>query len=79
MGIDVLLSFLRAPSFRSAVAARGTDAAHVLSVRNDPAREYPGVARVAARGYLPILTPLFSKPKLPCLPSETLEFHARPS
>lgn len=50
MGIDVLLSFLRAPSFRSAVAARGTDAAHVLSVRNDPAREYPGVARVAARG-----------------------------
>lgn len=50
LGIDVLLSFLRAPSFRSAVAVCGTDAAHVLSVRNDPAREYPGVARVAARG-----------------------------
>ncbi len=47
--IQVLLSFLEAPSFRAAAAVRGTGAAHVLSVRNDPAREYPGKARALAR------------------------------
>ena len=47
--IQVLLSFLEAPSFRAAFAVRGTEAAHVLSVRNDPSREYPGIARILAR------------------------------
>ena len=48
-GIQVLLSFLAAPSFRAACAVRGTDVPHVLSVRNDPAREYPGKSRILAR------------------------------
>lgn len=39
--LDVLVSFLSAPSFRSAAATLGLKTVHIMSVRNDPAKEYP--------------------------------------
>ena len=38
---DVLISFMAEPNFRSVVACLGTKTKNLVSVRNDPNREYP--------------------------------------
>ena len=42
---DILLSFLAEPNFRASIATIGMDVKTIVSVRNDPEREYHGVFR----------------------------------
>lgn len=42
---DVLVSFLGEPNYRAALATIGTKTKTILSVRNDPSKEYPGFFR----------------------------------
>lgn len=38
---DILISFMAEPNFRSVIATRGLEVKTVVSVRNDPEKEYP--------------------------------------
>lgn len=39
---DVVISFMEEPNFRNIIATMGTDVKTIVSVRNDPKKEYPG-------------------------------------
>lgn len=49
---DLLVSFLAEPNFRAAMATIGTKTKTVLSVRNDPSREYKGMLSTLLAKYL---------------------------
>ncbi len=47
---DIIISFMAEPNFRALVAAIGTKTKNIISIRNDPNREYPSTLfRIAAR------------------------------
>lgn len=53
---DVVLSFMQEPNFRMLVATFGLSCKKVVSVRNDPAREYSGkVGRLVGKVLMPLL------------------------
>lgn len=52
---DLLLSFMAEPNFRAVMATRGLPVKTVVSVRNDPEREYAGKAgRLVGKRLLPL-------------------------
>lgn len=52
---DVLLSFMQEPNFRAVVATMGLPVKTVVSVRNDPNREYAGkIGRIVGKYILPM-------------------------
>lgn len=52
---DLLLSFMAEPNFRAVIATRGLPVKTVVSVRNDPEREYAGmVGRFVGKHLLPL-------------------------
>lgn len=51
---DIVLSFMAEPNFRAMIATAGLDCKTIISVRNDPEREYEGkIAKVIAKYLLP--------------------------
>lgn len=53
---DVVLSFMQEPNFRILVATLGISCKKVVSVRNDPAREYSGgIGRFVGKVLMPLL------------------------
>lgn len=53
---DLLLSFMCEPNFRALLATIGLRTKNVVSVRNDPAREYTGITgRLVGRVLMPLL------------------------
>lgn len=47
---DIIISFMAEPNFRSIIAAMGTGTKTLISIRNDPCREYPNMLfRVTAK------------------------------
>ncbi len=52
---DVLISFMQEPNFRAILASRGLPVKTIVSVRNDPNREYAGkVGRLVGKVLLPM-------------------------
>lgn len=51
-GIDVVVSFMGEPNFRALIAVTGLKTKCVISVRNDPVREYGGAVRQLLGRYL---------------------------
>ena len=52
---DVLISFMGEPNYRAVMATRGLPIKTVISVRNDPNREYPGrISRFLGQNLLPL-------------------------
>lgn len=41
--VDVAISFMQEPNFRAILATRGLKTKTIVSVRNDPSKEYPGL------------------------------------
>ena len=41
---NVIISFMAEPNFRTIISSRGLDAKVIVSVRNDPSKEYPNIA-----------------------------------
>lgn len=53
---DIVLSFMQEPNFRILMATLGLSCKKVVSVRNDPAREYAGrVGRLVGKVLIPLL------------------------
>lgn len=54
---DIVLSFMQEPNFRALIACVGLDCKNVVSVRNDPSREYSGLLGiVVGKILIPLLT-----------------------
>lgn len=51
---DVLISFMAEPNLRAVIAAIGLKVKTIVSVRNDPVKEYPGIRRYIAAWLLPM-------------------------
>lgn len=52
---DVLISFMQEPNFRAILATRGLPIKTIVSVRNDPDREYAGkIGKVVGKHLLPL-------------------------
>ena len=47
--IDCMISFMAEPNIRSIIACLGLRTKNIVSVRNEPAREYPGIKLTVAR------------------------------
>ena len=41
---DLVVSFMREPVVRALLASRKLDVKNIISIRNDPSKEYPGIA-----------------------------------
>lgn len=52
---DVLISFMQEPNFRAILATFGLNTKTIISVRNDPIKEYPGwIGKIVANYILPL-------------------------
>ena len=52
---DIIISFMQEPNLRAILAARGTNTKVLISVRNDPEKEYPGkIGRIIGKKILPL-------------------------
>lgn len=52
---DVVLSFMAEPNFRNIIASVGLSVKKIISIRNDPAREYPNMLfKIAAKVLYPL-------------------------
>ncbi len=51
---DVLISFMAEPNFRAVIATRGLSIKTIVSVRNDPSKEYAGIFKIIGKWMIPM-------------------------